>query len=261
MKGTLKPTSLPWGIVGDELHLLGTPMLCLGYVRLQNQSAEKVRIKRIPLAASKLTGPVDVPVSHLQLFARLLPGAALQAPVRLLIPPQTPPGKYSAEALVGNVRKSVIVDVLESRDLRIIPEDFHLKLHAHERAVRTVQLTNHGNMPWRLRQAALVPLVERDGVHRNISLSLRNTREPAYENVLNDFVKRMQDTEVGPAKIKIVSDADVLGPGESQNLELDISLPDNLKKNRRYTGKMFFENARLLLDIEILENSGLGNKE
>lgn len=255
MKTAMASGDEPWVILGDRLQFLGKPTLCLGHVHLQNQSPEKVRIKKIPLVASKLTGPTEVSVSHLQLFARLLPGTALQATAQVLIPPDTPPGRYTAEALVGNVRKPVAVDVLESWDLAIIPAELSLKFDLGERLVRTVQLTNRGNMPWNLHRAAFATLQEVDGVHRNIFLSLKETPEPSYEKVLNNFVKRMRDTEVEPAKIKILSKTDVLRPGESQELRLEISLPDNLKKNRRYSGGVSFENASLLLNIEVLENS------
>jgi hypothetical protein len=255
MKSTMASPDEPWVILGDRLQFLGKPPLCLGHVHLQNRSLEKVRIKRIPLVASKLTGPAEVSISHLQLFARLLPGTALQATAQVLIPPQTPPGRYTAEALVGNVRKPVSVDVLESWDIGIIPASLSLKFHAGERLVRTVQLANRGNMPWDLRRAAFAPLQEVGGVHRSIFLSLKETVVPNYEVVLNNLVKQMQDTEVEPAKIRILSKVDVLPPGESRDLEIEISLPDNLKKGRRYNGEVSFENALLLLDIEVLENS------
>jgi len=255
-----EPTRQPWVILGSHLHFIGKPTLCLGHVHLRNQSPEELRIKRIPFAAPKLTGPADVPVSHVQVSARLLPGVSLQAPSRLLIPPQTPPGRYTAEVLAGNVRKPVTVDVLESWDLAIIPRGFSLKLHAGERPVCTVQLTNRGNMPWDLRRAALAPLDEKDGINRNVFQSLKNAHGAGYETVLNDFVKRLQESEVGPAKIKILCEADVLEPGETQELKLEISLPDNLRKNRHYSGEISFENARLALDMEVLENPASANK-
>lgn len=245
----------PLVILEDRLQFLGKPALCLGHVHLHNRSDEKVRIKQIPLVDSKLTGPADVSVSHVQLFANLLPGTALQARAQVQIPPHTPPGKYTAEALVGNVRKQVAIEVLESWDLAILPTELSLKLQIGERPVRTVHLINRGNMPWSLPRAALAPLEEQDALHPNIFLSLTKTAEPTFAGVLNDFVKRMRESEVEPAKVKILSDAEVLSPGETLELQLEISFPDNIKKNRRYCGTVQFDNARLGLDIEVLGNS------
>jgi hypothetical protein len=255
MKPPVESTDEPWVILGDRLQFLGKPAQCLGHVHLHNRSAGKVRIKRIPLVDSKLTGPAEISVSHLQLFARLLPGTALQAPAQVSIPPHTPPGRYTADALVGNVRKPVTIEVLESWDLAVLPAELGLKLQLGERVVRTVQLTNRGNMPWNIPHAAFAPLEGGDGIHHNIFLALTKTKEPTFEGVLNDFVKRMRDNEVEPAKVKILSDTEVLPPGGTLELQLEISFPDNIKKNRRYSGTVQFDNARLRLDIEVLGNT------
>lgn len=255
MKPPVESADEPWVVLEDRLQFLGKPTLCLGHLHLHNRSDEKVRIKRIPLVESRLTGPADVSVSHLQLLARLLPGTELQVRAQVLIPPHTPPGRYTAEALVGNIRKPVAIDVLESWDLAILPASLSLKPHLGERPVLTVQLTNRGNMPWNIPRAAFAPLEGGDGIHHNIFLSLTKTREPTFEAVLNDFVKRTRENEVEPAKVKILSDADVLAPGETRELQLEISLPDSIKKNRRYRGVVQFDNAALQLNIEVIGNS------
>jgi len=255
MKLPAESVDEPWVILGDRLQLLGKPTHCLGHLHLQNRSADKIRIKQIPLVDSKLTGPTEILVSHLQLFARLLPGTELQTSAQLLLPPQTPPGRYTAEALVGSARKPVAVDVLESWDIAILPAELSLKLHFGECLIRSVHLTNRGNVPWNIPRAAFAPLEGGDGIHHNIFLSLTKTKEPTVEGVLNDFLKRLRENEVEPAKVKILSDADILPPGETQEVQLEISFPENLKKNRRYSGNVSFDNASLHLEIEVLGNS------
>lgn len=255
MKPPVESEEEPLIVLGDRLEFLGKPTQCLGHVHLHNRSLEKVRIKQIPLVDSRLTGPAEVSVSHLRVSARLPPGTSLRTSARLLIPSHTPPGKYTAAALVGNVRKPVAVDVLESWDLAVIPADLSVKLHPGERLLRTVQITNRGNMPWDIPKAAVASLEEKDGIRQNMFLSLTKAEKPNYESVLNDFVKRMRDSEVQPAKIKILSEAEVLLPEETQEVKLEISFPDNLKKNRRYSGSVHFENAVVQLDIEVLGNS------
>jgi hypothetical protein len=255
MKSPIKSEDEPCVILGDCVQFLGKPTQCLGHVHLHNRSDEKVRIKEIPLVEPRLRGPADVSAKHLRVSASLLPGAALQARAQLQIPPHTPPGRYTAEVLVGNVRTPVTIDVLESWDLAINPTRLELKLHLGDRPTCLVHLTNRGNMPWNFPRAALAPLEERDAIHPNIFLSLTKTAEPTFEGVLNDFVKRMRMSEVEPAKVKILSETDVLPPGETQELQLEISLPANVKKNRRYGGVVHFDNAALRLDIEVLGNS------
>jgi len=245
----------PWILVGNHLSFLGKPSCCQGRVHLRNQSSEKLRIKRIPLVDSKLSGPAEVPVSGLQVFARLLPGAEVQACAQIFMPPQTQPGRYSAEALVGESRKDVTVDVLESWDIAVIPSTLSLKLAVGTHLTRTIQVTNLGNMPWEIRGAAFAPLHEQHDIHRDIYLSLKEGGKSGYEKVLNDFAARLHDTLVEPAKIKIKSKTEVLQPGETEDIELEISLPASLKKNRRYNCEVTFENASLLLEIEMRQPS------
>lgn len=261
MEPGLKEKHDTWTIRGDRVQFIGTPLLCAGHVHLHNRSTDEVRIKRIPIAGSKLTGPTDVPVSDLRTSAKLLPGSSLQAPCTLRLPPQTPPGRYRAELVVGGERKLVLVDVLESWDLAIIPSALILKVHAGKPAVCTIQLTNLGNMSFTLPRGALVPLDESGGVNRSIVLSLKDAKAARYEDVLNELVKHLQETEVEPARVKIVSDRPVIAPGETQDLKLEISFPAKLKRNRRYRGDIAFENARLMLDIEVLDIASPAGKE
>jgi hypothetical protein len=167
----------------------------------------------------------------------------------------------TTEALVGKARKQVFVDVLESWDIAVVPTSFSLKPAGGKRLVRTIHVTNRGNMPWEIRAAALVPLQERNGIHRNIFLSLKNSEKGGYESVLNDFAARMKEALMEPAKIKIISKTTFVPPGETKEMDIEISLPANVKKNRLYSGEVPFENARLLLDIEVREKSTTAKKE
>ena len=251
MQAVTESPPLPWAIVGEHMRFIGKPSSCLGNIHLRNRTDEKLRVKRIPLSASKLAGPVKVLVRDLEVFAVLPPGAEAHICCKIPLPPQTPPGKYSAQALMGEARKPVLVDVLESWDIALIPTELSLRPADGKRLVHTIQVTNHGNMPWEIHGAALAPLQEKNGIHRNIFLSLKNCVKGGYEGVLNDFAARMKETVVEPAKIKIISKTAFLQPGETREMDLEISLPANVKRNRRYSGEVPFENARLLLDIEV----------
>jgi hypothetical protein len=251
----------PLVIEAQHLHFVGKPDRCAGFIALHNPSAAKIRIKSLPLASSRLSGPVELSVSHLRVFARLCPGASLLVPARLPIPPDAPPGQYKAELLAGKTRKPLTVDVLESWDLAVVPEEVSFKLHRQGSAKVQAQLRNRGNMPYVVPRAGLAPLQEEDGIHRNIFLAIKNTPGADYEKTVSDFFGRMRETIVEPARIKIVSGTETLGPGETGEMEIEILPPDNLKKNRRYHGAVSFENARLLFDIEVLENSTRAEKE
>jgi hypothetical protein len=249
------PREASLAVLGPELRFIGKPAECLGRIHLVNRSPEKLRLKNVPLTEARLSGPFELSMEHLPLFAKLLPGMALQVPVLLPIPLQTPPGRYTAVAVVDGREVPVTVDVLESWDITVIPTEISLKLAKGSRATIPIQLTNRGNMSWSLPRAAFAPLSERDGLHRNAFLALKNAPEASAQSVADEFVKRMQETEVEPARIEIRSGVESLSPGATEEVEIEITLPDNLKKNRLYDGSISFERSHLRLDIEILNHS------
>jgi hypothetical protein len=253
--------SLGCSLQREQLCFIGKPSACVGQVSIVNRSTEKVRLKKIPLSSPRLRGPIEVPLTHLPVFAYLPPGASAQVSVMLQLPPQTPPGRYAAEAVIGSELKPVLIDVLESWDIAIAPGHISLKLHEGERTSRLLQLANRGNMPWRVHRAAFASLQEVDGVHRSFSLALKNTKGRSYEELLNDFVERMRETTIESPRLKFLDGPDILQPGEMSEFEIEISCPQNLKKHRRYVGKAVFENARLSLDIELIENGVPSKKE
>lgn len=238
----------------DPLHFIGPPGGCSAFADLHNRSAQKLNVRRLPIMAAGVRTADNLPLTQLELSALIAPGASSRARLKLALHPQTPPGRYEAEVVVGKEPRKVTIQILEAWDVAVLPEALSIKKAPGDNGLsRTILVTNRGNMPWHVPDAVFAPLKEQEGLHRNIFQSLRASGEKGLTDVLNDFVKRMQETEVEPATVRITSSREALKPGETRELGLEISLPKELKKHRRYTGSISFENAHIALDIEVFE--------
>jgi hypothetical protein len=240
----------------DSLHFIGPPGSCSAFADLHNRSAQKLNLRRLPIIASGVMTAENLPLTEVELSAQMAPGASSRARLKLALHPQTPPGRYEAEVVVGKEPRKATIQIVEAWDVAVLPESLSIKKGADENGLsRTVLVSNRGNMPWHVPDAVFAPLKEQEGLHRNIFQSLRASGANGLTDVLNDFVRRMQAAEVGPATVRIDSSGDVLKPGETRELAIEISLPKELKKHRRYSGSISFENAQVALDIEVFEKT------
>jgi hypothetical protein len=249
-----QPAKREW-MPGDELFFCGQPPFCLGQIDLRNHTAEKVKIKRLPISGLDLQTLRGTELNELRVFARLEPGESQVLPAQLLVHPQTKPGTYSGTVRFGDTERPVIVEVLESWDLAVAPNRVSLKVRNGERLSRTIVIRNVGNMPYTLRRASFLRLFQEGGVHTSIFEALKAGGREGYEKVLDEFMKRMSEKEVEPAKIRISSEHSVIEPGSSVQAELEITLPAELKRNHLYLGHVSFENAELVIDLEVLNGT------
>jgi hypothetical protein len=237
----------------ETLNFVGPPLNCRGDVELHNRSSETLRVKEVPISASGITNAENLPLTGLHLFANLGPGASIRRRVNLALHPQTPPGRYEAEVMIGKEPRKTTIEVLEAWGIAVLPEEFSIKEPAGARVARRIWVTNQGNMSWRIPDALFAPLKESHFLHRILFQSLKGTEEKGVVQVLDDFVKRMQETEVEPATVRITSSREALKPGETREVTLEIALPKDLKKHRQYSGSISLEDAEVSLDIEVVE--------
>jgi len=242
-----------WSVTDKAAYFAGRPPFCTGRISIQNRSTEKLKIKGLVVTGIGPKSARGTDEHELQVFAKAQPQESVTVPAQLVVPPQTPPGRYTGEILAGSQRVRVTLDVLESWDLVAQPGRISLKVRTGERPVRNVILTNQGNMPYTLRRTAFAPLHDQDGIHRSFFLTLKNFGKDGYETVLNEFSRELSETEVEPATVRILTDLKAIAPGATERIEAQFSFR-GLKKHRLYAGKLQFENAEIILDVECIES-------
>jgi hypothetical protein len=166
----------------------------------------------------------------------ILPGSSVRAQVRATVDRRTPPGRYEAEVSVdGHVRRAVL-QVPEEIDLQVSESQLVVAADPDSEQVRSVVLTNAGNVPLRVHEIGPVelehdpparPLLERLGVLR-AGPPAAGRKHPAPREDERDCDERPA-TVVGR-----LPEALVVEPGESVPCEWRIRVSGPLRAGVRY---------------------------
>lgn len=228
------------------LVLAGPPNAVRGEFRVQNATTEKLSVRDAVLRSAAPTGrgkkrqaaaSLLPEAGHVLRRILVRPGQSRPVPVSLELDPRTPPGTYHAELMINDQRREVLVHVTENVALELSPEEIVLPNRAGEKFTRTVVFTNHGNIDIPIRALGTVVLDE-ELVHcRALRGALADVGDTMKS--LDDFAvalgkryKRLYETLV----LKVQNEAVTLAPGDTQAVELTITLPEKLEGRSRYTG-------------------------
>jgi hypothetical protein len=243
-----RPQGLPALMIDAEapLVLVGPPRAVRGEFRLQNPTAEKVLVREpvfragsAPVGRSKnQPGAAVLPESGLVMRRIVMrPKQSRPIPVALALDPRTPPGTYHAELVVNDERRSVVLHVTEDISLVIAPEEILLTNHPGEKVKKRVVFTNPGNVSIPVRNLGTVVLDE-ELVHcralRGALSDVGDTMEnlDTFLAALGRRYKKLYET----LALKVQNSAVTLEPGETQAIDLTITLPEKLEPRSRYTG-------------------------
>src|SRR6266511_996745 len=119
-----------WSVKDKAAYFAGRPPFCTGRISIQNRSTEKLKIKGLAITGIGAKSARGTDEHELQVFAKAQPHESVTVPAQVVLPPQTPPGRYTGEILAGRQRVRVTVDVLESWDLVAQPGRISLKVRA-----------------------------------------------------------------------------------------------------------------------------------
>jgi hypothetical protein len=246
---------------GTPLFFIGNPPFLVAHVEVRNRSGERMKLKQARLSGLNLQTPRGSRLETASLFASLAPNEQTKVPFRLEINPHTPPGTYEGQIDCAGQRRPVTIKVLENWKLQVSPGRVSFKISPDQPASCTVQLVNLGNMPYALPRAAFAPLQERDGVHSALFAALKNSGGDGHQRVLDELARQLGNREVEPVTVEIKASHHDLAPGESREVELQLRKLDGLKKHRLYTGFVRFENAKLRIEIELLNQAATAERK
>jgi hypothetical protein len=239
-----------WELGRGPITLVGRPPVCRGFVDIVNRSPEKVRVRTILLAGLDFRS-VPAPTTA-RVFVRLDPHERSRTPVQVHVHETVPPGTYTGELFCGSQKEPVVIHVLENESLDINPTSLSISGSSEQRVNLRIFVTNRGNVTYALRETDIVYLEERKEIRRSLTAALRDAGHTGYEKFLDRFVGELAATGVNPAAAKVRSENANIHPGEVREVKIELRLPDNLKKNRLYAGKLTFKNAQLLLEVECI---------
>lgn len=244
------PAGEAWRLGPGPFIFSGVPPLCVGDIDLINESDDKVRVRRIPVVGY---GDAALPagLSELRVATLLPPGHRMRARAFFRVDPSTRPGTYRADLSCGNQQEPVIVHVWERRTVRIDPGEIRLRGAAGEHLTTVVVVRNDGNVTENMRDLALVFLEEHNWVGRSAVFALRETKaEEGHQAYLDRVLYELKDSLARPARVNLRSEVTELHPGETREVELEMTLPGELMKGRTYFGSTRFMGSKLIFTVE-----------
>jgi hypothetical protein len=240
---------------GEPIVLIGPPEAVAGFVSVHNPQNTQIKLKRLRIKPSQaqLSNTCEPEIIDVRVSAKICPGETQQIPIRLQLPPGTPPGCYDACLEVGDQRPCpVTIHVLERRRLELLPANashgtqpgatFTVRTHVH----------NLGNVEVVLPRGVVVELhAGGRGLPYHFHSAARGHGAEGYHAFLNAFTKGLARDEAPLGRAKLTAGAGPLAPRATRLLEIQVSLPKKLKTDRRYLGILRFGQAVLSLTLFI----------
>jgi hypothetical protein len=228
---------------GRPLTLVGAPGQIRRELEFHNGGEQRAILRRAAFACPELEEVTGRHVGVQMSTVVLHPGHTRRVPVRITVPDQAPPGRYEGELVVAGEALGVVLHVVENYDLHVAPAEVVLENAAGDRTVRQIVCTNRGNVPLWIGEIGAVVLDDELTTCRSLRAVTAAWPDEGGEH---DAVDRFVDLYVKEGWKKVVEHSGVLrvhtsggpreiAPGETELVDLEITLPDRLEPRTRYT--------------------------
>lgn len=228
---------------GQPLTLVGAPGQMRHELEFHNGGDQRAILRQATFVCPELEEVTGRRPGVLMPTVVLHPGHARRVPIRILVPDHSPPGRYDGELMVAGRVLAVVLHVVEEYDLDVAPAEVVLENAAGDRTVRQIVCTNRGNVPLMIGEIGAVVLDDELTTCRSLRAVTAAWPDEGGEH---DAVHRFVDLYVKEGWKKVVEHSGVLrvhtaggpreiAPGETEVVDLEITLPDRLEPRTRYT--------------------------
>ena len=226
------------------MTLVGAPGPISHQLEFHNGGEQRAILRQASLVSPQIEATTGQHPGVVMPSVVLHPGQARRVPIRITIPSHTPPGRYDCKLLVAGQTVEVVIHVVEDYELDVAPTEVVLENRAGDRTVRQIVCTNRGNVPLTIGEIGAVVL---DDELTNCRSLRAVTAAWPDEDGQHDAIDRFVDLFVKEGWKKVVEHSGVLRvhtaggprellPGQTQVIDLEITLPDKLEPRTRYTG-------------------------
>ena len=232
----------PVQIHGEQGRLYGT-------LDLENQSANRLTLRSIPIEAAKLRDKDAAALSSLRVHGRLSPNEKGQVRIDYEIDPTTPPGVYAAKLMIGGEEQAAEINIAEIAELDLEPDTITLNLAAQPQLTRELTVTNIGNVDIQLGDRFVVPVKSDCMLETALQRGIAGltAKRSSSELQLRDLLRAVGDQLAGPMSLSW--SATTIKPGESRGLSATIGLPDNLQPHSYYYAEVELYSGSIRVDI------------
>lgn len=226
------------------LVFAGPPRAVRGELRLLNTTDDKVIIhtplmRAAPAARAKAAAAAVAPLPDAVPLRRIIVrgGQTRVVPLMLNLAPTTPPGTYHAEIDVDGHLQPVVVHVTEDVAFSIEPSTVVVPNRPGEKVKKQIIVTNSGNVAVSMKSIGAVVLDDELAHCKALRGALHDVG--AKMTKLDDFVtalgRRYHDL-YETLTLKVQNENTTVDPGDTQAVDLTITVPEKLNARTRYTG-------------------------
>ena len=225
---------------GETIELSGPPRNATANVRIDDASGRVVRV-----AVKLADGP-----SVLRAYVRPYGGGL--AEMRLRLPPDTPPGTYRGEAILGDRRQAIVVTITPEPGVRVDPPQTVVQAAPGARTPFEIRVTNGGNVALDVPKESPVELDDdRDQVFA-FGRTLRAELGEG-EHRVDRFFEELRESHGGQGLVTVTDGAGPLEPGAARTLRCTLDVPEIARPGRTYTGSWEPARGGHLIVLEVVE--------
>ena len=236
----------------EPINFYGTPRQLTGVVPLANTGEQSTRLTAIQLENAELHAPSGAIMTEIPVRRQLEPGEQVSAPLSVAVDHRTPPGTYRAEFVLGDQRQPVIFHIAEVIKLKVVPERLVIGNNPGSKVLKTLFVTNLGNVNIELGDIGVVGLEQTDLICHTIRETVNQVKDPDWDTTVASFVNTLNKSfqESRALTVRTQGKPVRISPGETVSVELSITLPSSLRRRRRYFGSMRLYNVSIPILVQ-----------
>lgn len=173
--------------------------------------------------------------------------------MKIPISKTTPPGSHKVDILVEDTLHLATIDVVERLYAIISPSKLYIEAKPGATVEKQIFVRNNGNVPLVFADPGPVILETNFLECRTIRDVVRkmDKKETSLEQILCLAAEKLEELydEGSSLKVRLQGKPITIAPGESEKIDLVITLPSKLKRPNRYTGSYTFYNAAIVFSV------------
>lgn len=238
-------------IVEKEIILNGSPDNLMGHVQFLNKQKDVLRIKSLALIENDSKTASMNTAQVMRVALRLNPGEQKLTTINHVLPSTTPPGTYENYMMLGNQRHKVKMIVQPTLEIDIQPDTFtFLGSAPGKKHTAVLTLTNTGNIPFQVPVLKHGALLDMDILCRAFGMGFREKGVDSLMSTLDEVSKNIKKHLLDWASISVDEVGQIVQPGDSLILHINVSIPKNANSKNDYDGNFRLWNKEITVVIK-----------
>lgn len=216
------------------LTVAGSPRTFQFPVTLRDPAGGRTPVVEASFADMRpVGGGAPIRIAPAPVLLRFAGGGEASGRVRLRLDPATPPGRYEGRMRLGDISRTVAIDVLPEPKLDVRPAPLVVDAASGRKQRLLVGLDNRGNVPLTIDLNGAYPLAEEAPVAPD-KLDAAGPLADVFDRLLGRNQAPTLIPFDGTLGLALPDGAERLDPGATRTLSVSLALPATLSPTARY---------------------------